>query len=209
MGIIRQGIFGGFEGKTGPLVGRKVRGKSVITAVPHQPAASGTKMQLDQRLKFKLVSTFLKGFKDLINVGFKEVDKNKNAFNAAMKLNFKHIVTGTSPDYSIDYTRLVYSKGSLAGPNSPMISLELNSVSVSWLPDGQTQYNQYTDKAQLVVYCPDKALTIIYRDYVVRAALGCSLALPIGLEGCDLHVFMNLVNTNGKVVSNSVYLGAV
>jgi hypothetical protein len=207
MGIIRQGIFGGFEGKTGPLVGRRTGGKNMITAIPHPPTGARTQAQMDQQLKFELVSICLKGFKDLIAIGF--VRGNKNTFNAAMKYNFSRIVRGTSPDYGIDYTRLVYSKGSLAGPNIPMVSLGLNLVSVSWLPETQHQFSQDTDKAQCVVYCPDKALTIIYRNHAVRAALGCSLAIPLGLNGDPLYVYMSFVSANGRVVSNSIYLGVI
>jgi hypothetical protein len=208
MGIIRQGFFGGFEGKTGALIGRRVKGKSLISGRRHNPT-SIAQTQLDQQLKFKLVVSFLKGFKDLIRLGFKGTNGKKYSFSVAIKYNFNLVLTGSSPDYRIDCTKLVFSKGALAGLNNPSVILEANELLLSWLPDTQTRFNQHTDQAQFVVYCPDKALTIIYRDYVVRAALGCSLALPIGLEGCDLHVFMSLVNANGKVVSNSVYLGAV
>jgi hypothetical protein len=209
MGILRKGIFDGFENKTGPLIGRRVKGKSVISAVQHRASKPRTQAQIDQQLKFKLVAGFLMWLKPLIAVGFKNVGGNTNAFNAAMKYNFKRIITGTSPDYQIDYPKLVYSRGSLFGPNNPAISLGTHAVVINWQPDGQNQFNQHTDKASFLVYCPGKNAFIILIDGAERSALGYNMAIPQDFAGYDLHCYMSLASTDRKVVSDSVYLGVV
>ncbi|WP_316814281.1 DUF6266 family protein [Pedobacter heparinus] len=206
MGILRKGVFDGFEGKTGPLVGRKVNGKSVISAAQHKTTKPRIQAQIDQQLKFALVTNFLKRFKRLIAVGFANV-KHRNAFNAAVKYNFRNIIRGVSPDYSIDYSKLVYSRGCLAGAYSPSVTVGSDKLIISWLPHAQSQLNQHSDKASFLVYCPDKQLTVILERAVNRAALQFELELPVGLMGLPLHVYMSFVSINGKEVSNSMYLG--
>ncbi|MBB5440857.1 hypothetical protein HDC92_004561 [Pedobacter sp. AK017] len=209
MGIIRQGIFGGFENRTGGLVGRRLNGKNVISAPPHQTDKLMTQAQIDQQLKFGLVIQFLKRMTYLIKVGFKQGTGKGNAFNRAVKYNFGNIITGTSPDYSIDYTKLVFSRGSLAGPNAPAIHLELNAVKVSWLPDAQTRFNQHRDRASFLVYCPGKNVIVTLTSSTERSALGYNIAVPQDFEGDEMYVFMAFVSADGKVVSDSVYLGLV
>lgn len=79
MGILRKGIFGGFENRTGFLIGRRVRGKSVVTALRHEVLKPRTQAQIDQQLKFELVVSFLKWFKSLIAIGFKDPKGKKIA----------------------------------------------------------------------------------------------------------------------------------
>lgn len=209
MGIIRQGIFGGFEGRTGPLVGRKVNGKSIIAAFPRKTTKPRTAAQIDQQLKFDLVIGFLKWLKCLIAIGFKDPDGKKNSFNTAVKYNFKRIITGTSPNYSIDYSKLVFSRGSLAGPNSPSVSLETNTLIINWQPDVQQQFNQHTDRASFLVYCPGKIEIVIHTSSIERSALGYRIAIPQNFEGNEMYVFMSFRSANGKVVSDSKFLGTV
>jgi hypothetical protein len=210
MGIIRQGIFGGFEKRTGGLVGRRMRGRSLISAPQHKSAKGRSQAQLDQQLKFELVLTFLSRFRHLIANGFRHAAGKGNAFNAAVKYNFRNnIIIGASPDYVIDYPKLVYSRGSLAGPNAPMVSLGVNMLTVTWLPEAQSQFNRYLDKANFLVYCPDKKMALVYPDRTFRSSLGYNLPLPVNLGGFPLHVYMSFISVDGREVSNSEYLGLV
>ncbi|MBB5436910.1 hypothetical protein HDC92_000574 [Pedobacter sp. AK017] len=208
MGILRNGMFGNFENRTGPLVGRVIRKRNVITAVQHRSSREKTQRQLDQQLKFALVSAFLKRFKGLIAVGFANVDR-RHAFNAAVKYNFRKIVIGDSPAYGIDYSKLVYSRGCLAGPNSPSVTVQTDSLLISWLPHAQSQLNRYSDRASFLVYCPERQITVIFAGPVNRASLGFELALPVGLTAFPMHLYMSFVSADGKEVSNSMYLGMI
>jgi len=209
MGILRKGVFGGFENKTGPLVGRSVNGKSVISVVKHKAAKPVTFNQLDHRLRFEMVVAVLKWFNDWIAIGFKGPGVGRNTFGAAVKYNFSSLVAGIAPTYYIDYSKLVYSRGSLAGPHHAAIERHNDEVQLSWLPDVETQYNQYSDEASFVIYCPDKEMILKFRNRTTRVALGAVLSLPTGLEQADLYAWMSFSSADGKVVSDSVYLGTI
>lgn len=209
MGILRKGIFGGFEKKTGALIGRRAKGKSIISAIQHKHAKFRTVAQLDQQLRFDRANSVLKWFSDLIAVGFKRTAGKGSAFNAAVRYNFRALVTGISPDYLIDYSKLVYSRGSLAGPHRPSISRLNDGLQVNWLPDMQTRFNQYADKATFVIYCPDREMIVKFPKHVVRTAMECVLPLPPGLTDIPLYGWMSFISADEKVVSDSVYLGVI
>jgi hypothetical protein len=52
MGIIRQGILGGFRKKTGSVVGAYWRKLDVIRGLPRKSSKPPTIAQLNQQLKF-------------------------------------------------------------------------------------------------------------------------------------------------------------
>lgn len=209
MGILRKGIFGGFEKKTGALIGRRAKGKNIISAIQYKHKKSRTVAQLDHQLRFELAISVLKWFTDLIAVGFKHIDGRGSAFNVAVRYNFGTLVTGVSPAYVINYSKLIYSRGSLAGPHRPSIKRVGGGLQVSWLSDVQTRFNQHTDKATFVIYCPDKAMIMKFRNHVMRAAMGCVLPLLPGLTDVPLYAWMSFISADGKVLSDSVYLGVI
>ena len=209
MGIIRQGIFGGFEKRTGGLVGRRVKGKNIISAPRHPTDKPMTQAQLDHQKKFELLIRFLKRISNLIRLGFKNNTGKGNAFNAAVKYNFRNLITGASANFSIDYTKLAFSRGSLAGANNPVVSLGLNSVKITWEPSVQTRFNQHTDKAIILVCYPEPDRMVLRINLATRASLECEMALAPDMAGIPMHVFMAFVSADEKEVSNTEYLGTL
>lgn len=207
MGILRKGIFGGFENKTGGLIGRIVNGKNVITALPHKSLKTLTEAQLDQQQKFELVIAALKWFRSLIETGFKHAKGKGHAFNSCVKFNYSRILIGNAPDHFIDYTKLVYSRGNLAGAAMPMVSLVAGGIKVTWLPDMETRFNRNTDSVSFVALCVEKEVIMIYQDLATRTALAAILLLPAETVQATWHIWMHLSNAAGKEVSNSAYLG--
>jgi hypothetical protein len=207
MGILRNGIFGGFVNKTGGLIGRMVKGKNVITALPHKSGKKRTEVQLSQQQKLELIVGALKWFKSLIEVGFKQVTGKGNPFNACVKFNYNRILSGNAPDYFIDYSKLVYSKGSVAGAAMPIVSVVPGGVKVTWLPDMETRFNRNTDKASFVAFCVEKEIIMIYRDLATRAALEAVLLLPVAEVQDIWHIWLHFTNAEGKEASDSAYLG--
>ncbi|SMC88919.1 DUF6266 family protein [Pedobacter africanus] len=209
MGVLRKGIFDGFENKTGALIGRRVKGKNVISAVPHSAAKTRTPAQLDQQLQFKRVVAFMRSFNELIAIGFAKGKNKGNAFNAAVKFNYKHLIGGTSDQAGIACQKLVYSRGCLAGPLAPLISLGTDEIWVSWQQDRQHLFNLGSDKASFLVYCPEKNLVLKFVDVERRAALAYSINLPPGTTGAQCYVFMSFRSADGKNVSDSRFIGLI
>ena len=105
MGIINQGILGGFSGKVGPIVGFHWKSKYYIRARAAKVSNPRTPKQQEQRGKFATAFSFLKAIKPFIRIGYKEFTQEKPAFNAAMSYTLKRAVTGNGKETSIDFNR--------------------------------------------------------------------------------------------------------
>ena len=113
MGIINQGILGGFSGKVGPIVGFHWKSKYYIRARAAKVSNPRTPKQQEQRGKFATAFSFLKAIKPFIRIGYKEFTQEKPAFNAAMSYTLKRAVTGNGKETSIDFNRALVSIGTL------------------------------------------------------------------------------------------------
>ncbi|MDR6783757.1 hypothetical protein ABIE26_002854 [Pedobacter africanus] len=202
MGIIRQGIFDGFEGKTGPLVGRYIHKRHVISGLPHKSTKAPTLAQILHQQKFALVVSFFSKMQEMLAIGFPK--QHPNSLNAAVRYNFKHVIEGNSPPYSINYSKVIYSLGKLSKPNLPAVTRNGNTLLFSWLPEAQNRFNRYTDQACFMVYSASRQLAITRVSVANRADLGYSMELPEGFGEDELHCYMSF--RAGKEVSDSIYL---
>lgn len=80
MGIINQGILGGFSGKVGPIVGFRWKSNYYIRARAAKVSNPRTPKQQEQRGKFATAFSFLKAIKPFIRIGYKELTQDKSAF---------------------------------------------------------------------------------------------------------------------------------
>jgi hypothetical protein len=208
MGIQDKGAFGGFRNKTGPLVGHIVNGQNVITSYPRKSTKAPTQKQLDQRKKFGLVTSYLSWISGLIDIGFKSHEARQSAMNKAVRYNLQHAVSGVSPDYAIAYSKLVYSQGKCPLPGDTLIEgLVGEKVDYSWGITLPSKYGKQTDMATLMVYNPDKDRFVVLQNAGARAELGFTLQLPADFLGDTIHCYLSFVSLDGKLVSNSIYVG--
>lgn len=208
MGIQLWGAFGGFRKKTGALVGRRLDGQNVISAIPHPSKKPATTAQSNQRAKFKLLVSYLSRLASLINIGFQNAhEKTEKAFNAAFKLNFKNAVTGIAPNFTIDCEKLMYSKGKLSVAQLARVSAEeVGKIKFDWLTGLSTGIGKPTDLATLVVYCAAKDQFVTLVDAAPRSALTYVLPLPFEFSGELVHCWISMVSADHKLASNSTYI---
>jgi Family of unknown function (DUF6266) len=90
MGTIEQGFLGGFNGKLGTAVGSKWKGINVIRSrPPRKRRGQPSESQLEVQAKFTLMTNFLRPLADL--------------------LDHKRAVTGTAPNFTVDYPKVFLS----------------------------------------------------------------------------------------------------
>lgn len=209
MGVQHWGAFGGFQGRAGALVGRWKDGKNVISAVPHPSQTPATVAQLNQRAKFGMLVRFLRRMTGLIRVGFENArDLGQTAFNAAFQENYYNAITGTAPNFSINYPALVYSKGILSGAyNAAVVIDTAATVKLSWTAQLATGIGAPTDMATVVVYNVDKGQFVTLANAAARSALAYNLAVPPDFAGDSCHVYISMVRADGKLTSDSLYIG--
>src|SRR5690606_17641117 len=121
-------------------IGATWKGISYIRIKPVSVANPRTEGQVNQRTKFSATLAFLQPSLAFLKVGYKFYANKMSAFNAAMSYVIQNAITGTAPNFSVDYTTALVSRGKLEGVSGGNLS-ELNgTVTVTWT-DNSNQGN--------------------------------------------------------------------
>jgi hypothetical protein len=208
MGKISQGILGGLSGKVGNVIGGSWKGIDYIRIKPTSVANPRTPGQVNQRNKFSATIEFLQPNKEFLNVGYKAFAIKKTAFNSAMSNVLSNAITGTAPNFIVDYSLALLSKGNLSTPLNGSVDLAtVNQVTFNWDDNSADGNADTTDKSMVLAYNPSKKESIYILDGAARSITSQLLTLPTSYSGDTIQLFMAFVSENG-VVSNSVYLGS-
>ena len=152
MGIINQGILGGFSGKVGPIVGFRWKSNYYIRARAAKVSNPRTPKQQEQRGKFATAFSFLKAIKPFIRIGYKELTQDKSAFNSAMSYTLKRAVTGSGKEIRIDFDRVLVSMGTLMPIFEGTATQNGNKMYFNWQDNSGMGNAEDTDIAMLLVY---------------------------------------------------------
>lgn len=209
MGKINQGILGGVSGQVGNVIGGTWKGIDYLRIKPSSVANPRTEGQVDQRSKFSTTLKFLQSMTDFLRVGFKLYANKMTQFNAAMSYNLNNAITGTYPNFMIDYASALVSRGGLTGAANGAVSSSGGLVEFTWTDNTGSGNAQATDKALLVVYNPAKDQAIYDNAGAARSVAAQNLAMPNDFIGDDVEAFIGFISEDGKEVANSVYIGSV
>ncbi|AOW17114.1 hypothetical protein LPB03_06415 [Polaribacter vadi] len=209
MGKISQGILGGLSGKVGNVIGGSWKGIDYLRIKPSSVANPKTEGQVSQRNKFTITLEYLQANKDFIKVGYKSYAIKKTEFNAAMSYVLKNGIIGTFPNFNVDYSTALLSRGNLSSPLNASVDLSTaNEVAFNW-DDNSTDGNaSATDRSMIIAYNPSKKESISLLDGAQRSATTQTLILPTSYTGDNVQLFMAFISLDSKIVSNSVYLGS-
>jgi hypothetical protein len=209
MGTIRKGILGGFSGKVGTVVGASWRGISYIRSLPQKVRNPRSDGQRSQRTKFSLAVSLLKPMNALLRVGWKLYAHRQSPFNAATSYTLANAITGDYPNYEIDVSKVLISRGSLTPAANGKATAEDGNLVLSWNDNSGIGSAKPTDKALIAVINPIKDETITNAAGEERAAGTQTLVLPDDWSGDNVDVYLGFVSEDGKEVANSAYLGSI
>ncbi len=213
MGIIKNGILGGFRKKTGTVVGAYWRKLDVIRALPRSSGKAPTALQVEQRLKFGMVTSFLSPLQELIEEGFHSPGDLRTAMNRAVAYHLKSAVRGAAPDFSIDPERLSYSQGKVDLPHSVNVSVTDEApagLEITWTnAELEGKYHRLDDMATILVYNETQGRFIKAPRVAQREARVYTVALPADFLG-HIHVYLSFTGIATKLLkSNTRYVGEV
>lgn len=210
MGTIKEGIMGGFSGTVGTVVGGNWNGIDYMRSRNASHSDAKSTPQLIQRARLSAIIQLLKPLKDFLRVGFKSQAIGKSAFNAATSYHMENALTGTFPDYQIDYSRVMVSRGNFPGALNPAaVSGSAAEIAFTWDNNLSKFYTKADDKAVLVIYNPlkQRAITVIGGN--TRRSGSQSVALPANFSGDEVHCYISFQNVGQSVVSDNRYAGSV
>lgn len=209
MGKYLKGILGPFSGLVGAVVGATWNGIEVLRSRPNKSKRPATEAQMKQRDKFALITEFSSPVNDLIRIGFQAYHTEQTPYNAALRLNIDNAVMGVYPVLTIDYSKFVISKGKLTDtPQISMATTEDAQLDFSWLNNAEPGTTNGTDKITFLVYNPAKQRFVKAPGAAIRSALSYDMVLPASWSGDNVHVWAFCVRADGKLTSDSIYVGA-
>ena len=200
-------IFGRISGKVGDRVYSSWKGIPYVRAKAVNVNNPKTAAQLDQRAKFAAVVKFLQPLTVFLRVGFKSKKPTMSPFNAAMSYNFKNALTGTYPDYRIDYSKVRVSQGNLPGALHPAASfISAGEIKFTW---GDNRYAMADDRVLLVVYNPAKLLVATIDGGNTRIEGSQTITLPETFLGDEVHCYIGFQNQRQTISSDSQFVGSL
>lgn len=209
MATYKKGILGVFSGKVGTVVGSSWKGISYIKSLPKASTKKPSQLQLDQRLRFTLIANFLKPIKAITRIGYGMVAGNLTTHNAAVSYHLAKAVVGNTPNFEIDYPKVIFSRGELPSPAVPTLAAAAGAeLHFSWTDNSTANLAQATDSAVLLVYCPTTK-EFVFDNTATRSLAAATVVLPPNFVGETLHAWMAFFAADEKQVSTSVYLGTV
>ncbi|MBA7564633.1 hypothetical protein ES708_06300 [subsurface metagenome] len=205
MGVIRQGILGGFSGKVAGVVGSSWKGIAVIKALPLSVANPKTAKQIEQRTKFTNVVAFgVVILATVLKPLWDRFAQQMSGFNDFIKTNID-LFDLAVPDPVAD---LVISKGKMA--LTAMVSAQyddtLNVINLAWVDDSGEGLKLATDLLTAVVVNATSGEIKGFATAVVRsAAASGALEMALITAADELHAYIAFKRADGTVVSNTAY----
>jgi len=217
MAIHKQGIHGGFKGRVGNVVGSTWKGLDVMKIRPASVSNPNTARQQDQRSRFGLLMRFLSAQSRLIQIGFRPYAVHMTSINAALSNNLAAAITGEFPDYFIDYSKVLLSKGELPAMSQAVLSYtDPVSVTLSWIDNSSYQGAHASDHLNVSVYDPINNKALSFVSCAIRSNATVTLALPAEWAGYTVEVFAfflseaGVASANAKsLVSDTLYVGSI
>jgi len=207
MAKFRNGILGPISGKLGPLVGASWKGIPYLRAAPQTVVKrKASPAQLASRQKFNYLNLFLVPFHPYLNNGFRNACGNKTEINAGFSANYKK-VTGAYPDFSIHLEELALSQGKLTQLEDAVVEwINANTLKINWNVKAK-RLASFDDQLMLIVYCPLLHICDGFVGGTKRASKSCLFQIDDKFAGQNLHLYAVMLSLDGKIASETTYLG--
>jgi hypothetical protein len=209
MGTIKQGVLGGFSGKVGVVVGGSWKGISYMRGLAQNVKNPRTPAQIGQRTKFGLAIRQLKPLTALLRTGWKQYADGMSAFNAAMSYTLANAITGSYPDYRIDPSMMLISRGSLTPASSAGATVAAGNITVKWSDNSGAGSAAQTDRALIAVLNPVRGEAVSTDEGAERMTGSQTIAMPPHWAGDSVHVYLGFISEDAREVATSLYLGAI
>ena len=208
MGTFNKGILGSFSGTVGPVVGATFRGKDVMRSRPRKTSKLPTDIQLAQRAKFSKAIKFLTPANYLLSKYFGSPAGAKSRFNLALSYHIINAVSYVADEAIIDYTKVIYAKGSLLNPQNLLCdAIANNTLKFTWINNSTQAEAKDTDQLMVVVFEPELQEYEFFLNEATRQDDTVAIALPAYLVGSNIEVYAFMVAADGKLNSTSQHLG--
>jgi hypothetical protein len=202
MATFTSSTFGLISGRHASAVATVSRNGKNVLRVFNAPFNPKSTKQVNQRTKFGFAMIALLCFHDV----FKKTFLGMNAVSHAISLALKNSITGTSPDYSVDYPNLAFSEGGIYTPTT--VSAEKTtgtSVKVDW-NFFESDSSKPTDGVNLIFFHEGYQQAILNENCATRTEGTFTMDLPAEWANGAIHTWIYFSNADGSRNSMSKYI---
>ena len=209
MGTIKKGILGGFSGKVGNVIGGSWKGIDYMRSVSSRKRGQSTQKQKEQQMKFALIARFQQPLTNLLSRTFRGFAIKMTGANSATSYNLRNAITGTYPDFAIDYSRVLVSRGDMPNAINPAVEAVSDGMVVfTWGNNTGTGKTKDSDRSVLVAYCPEMQHFIYTDEGASREEEEAQLDLFAFTEK-EVHTWIAFISEDGTEVATSIYTGVI
>lgn len=166
-----------------------------------------TTKQIEQREKFRCVSLFASQVNAAVKVGFFSQRKTEIAGNILFRQIMSNAVTGVSPDFQIDYPKVMLSKGILTNVNCLKGKVfAYGLLYITWEEDYYLPRDGALDTAFVSIYNATTKKGYNFSGTSLRDDLSVNFKIPDYEDGHELHGWIFFVGERNRNVSNSKYI---
>jgi hypothetical protein len=196
--------FGEISGRHGTAVAAQRDGVSILKVFspPRNPRSD---KQLTQRSKFATVAVGLNPLRSIITIGFGSV----KGYNTASSLALRNAVAGNYPDFTLDYSKVTLSSGSVSStPVAHLVKKTGTTVTADW---DTTQFSngKETDRVNLVFMNTFTKMVYFSQEQTARSTGKLDVSLPSPWTGNEIHSWLFFTSTAGDDHSVSQYLAKI
>ena len=125
-----------------------------------------------------------------------------------MKQILSNAITGTYPDFEIDYPHAAFSQGPISGIADIAILPETEKLVMSWSTRVLKANSYMTDEVNFLVYEPESSDYVLGPPSIARSAQTAEIEMPSDWAGKTVHVFVYCRSLEKRDVSDSMYGGS-
>ncbi len=159
--------------------------------------------------KIKIAKAFLYPLIRLLNIGLKYVAKKKTPYKYAVTEMVRHALssTGNDHEYFIDFSKIILSRGNLTAPQVEDVHFSGGKCSVQMSDNSGEGDAKPDDISMLLFYNVSKLEFICYLQGSSRSTASQQYDIPEHWAGDVVHAYITMKSADGKLVSDSQYLG--
>jgi hypothetical protein len=188
MGIYQQGIYGPYSGRVGNVIGTFWKGRCVMRIRAANFTDANSIAQQTQRMKWRLISSFLKANEKLVKMGLAAADASLTAYNVGMKINIPEAITGTFPELKLDATKLKIAVGNLPNLELPVVTSTVGKIEITWTDNTDNEGAEADDKIYLSLLDTVTGQVVMHSAVETRIAETTSITVPLSFRGHEVEV---------------------
>ena len=127
--------------------------------------------------------------------------------NVAMKANIPGMISGAWPSYTLDYTKAVLAKGTVALPYAPQGSVTGTDVEITWTDNSGIGNALANDTINVLAFNATRNQAVVNMDTVTRSERNITVSCPANWTGDTIYVYLFAKRHDLSDTSDSTFIG--